>query len=196
MTHPFPIVLTLVGTAAGLAGWVAGKATWKRYGILSLLLAGIFALPAFVTGLTAADVVEDRLFVRETLLGQHRVWGIVAMVVLATQSTFATFSLLQPDDDRLRRFVFLVGIASSAVVSYAAFVGGGIVHGTDEAAARGVPSPTVWASDGPAAPSPAARAGEAPSPAASPTSPAPTAATLPPPPLERPRLETPDPRRP
>lgn len=175
MTHPFPIVLTLVGTAAGLAGWATGRETLARYGLLSLLLAGIFALPAFVTGLTAADVMEDRLFVRETLMGEHRVWGIAATIVLATQSAFAAFSLLQPEDVRLRRFVVLVGVASSAVVSYAAFVGGGIVHGTDEDVARATPprahriggAPTrAWTAE---APSAAARAGDAALPDRSPT---------------------------
>lgn len=136
IANPFVVVLTAAGAAVGLAGWVAGREDLERWGLLSLLLAGVLAIPAYLTGVTAADVASTRTFVRPSLVQTHRMWATWALVLLLAQGTFAGFALHQPDDARLRRFVLLVGLVGAGLVGWVAFLGGKIVHGPEADAER------------------------------------------------------------
>lgn len=130
VTHPFAIVLPIVGAAVGLAGWIAGREELERYGLVSLLLAAIAAVPSYITGISTADDVANRTFVQPSLVQDHRTWATWAAIFLVTCGIFAGFSLAQPKDGRLRRFVLLLGALAAALVGYSAFRGGKIVHGT------------------------------------------------------------------
>lgn len=143
VTHPFPVVLALVGTAVGLAGWVAGREELERYGILTLLLAGVAAVPAYFTGIAAADVSSNRTFVTPSLVQTHRTWATWAAVALATVGAFAGFSLWEPEDRRLRRFVLLTALLGVGLVAYAAWLGGHILHGEEGPAPVDQPSPAA-----------------------------------------------------
>ena len=46
ISHPFPIVLSIVGSLTGLVGWAAGRESLERYGLVSLLIAGVMAIPS------------------------------------------------------------------------------------------------------------------------------------------------------
>lgn len=128
VSNPFSIVLVTVGSLAGLAGWLVGSEQLERYGVMCLLLGALFTVPAFVTGLTAADVVEQRTFVEPSLMHAHRSWAIWTIVVLGAEGVFAGFSLFQPDDARLRRFVLVAGLVCAGLVAYTAYLGGRLNH--------------------------------------------------------------------
>jgi uncharacterized membrane protein len=129
VTHPFAIVLPIAGAAVGLAGWVGRREELERYGVISLLLAGIAAIPSYVTGISTADDVAARTFVEPGLVQDHRTWATWAAILLVATGIFAGFSLAQPKDERLRRFVLIVGMLAACLVGYAAYRGGKIVHG-------------------------------------------------------------------
>ncbi|MDT8436686.1 MAG: DUF2231 domain-containing protein [Gemmatimonadota bacterium] len=131
ISHPFPIVLSIAGAAVGLAGWAAGRESLERYGLVSLLLAGVMALPSYVTGITAGDIVTERTFVQPGIVQAHRTWATWASIVLVTSAIFAVFSMTQPKDARLRRFVLLVGLGAAVLTGFASVRGGKIVHGGD-----------------------------------------------------------------
>jgi uncharacterized membrane protein len=139
ITHPFAIVLPIAGVAVGLAGWAAGREELERYGLISLLLAAIAAVPSYVTGISTADDVANRTFVEPGLVQDHRTWATWAAILLVTCGIFAGFSIAQPKDGRLRRFVLLLGALAAALVGYAAFRGGKIVHGDQPPATVTVP---------------------------------------------------------
>lgn len=130
VVHQFPIVLAVAGVAVGLSGWAAGRSDLERFGVLSLLLAGAAAIPSYYTGLAAADTAARRTFVEPGAIEHHRTWATWAAVLLASAGIFAGFSLWQPGDRRLRRFVLLAGLAAAALTGYAAWLGGQIVHGS------------------------------------------------------------------
>ena len=44
LTHPFPIVLATIGTGVGVVGWVLDREALERYGIFSLLIAGVLLI--------------------------------------------------------------------------------------------------------------------------------------------------------
>lgn len=138
VTHPFAIVLPIVGTAVGLFGWVAGRDELERYGLLSLVIAAVAAIPSYISGISTADDVAGRTFVEPGLVQDHRTWATWAAIALVTCGIFAGFSMAQPKDRRLRRFVLIVGALAASLVGYSAFRGGKIVHGEDGAAAEAV----------------------------------------------------------
>ena len=129
VTHPFAIVLPIVGVAVGLVGWIAGRDELERYGLISLLIAAVAAIPSYITGISTADDVAGRTFVEPGLVQDHRTWATWAAIMLVTCGIFAGFSLAQPKDRRLRRFVLIVGALAAGLVGYSAFRGGKIVHG-------------------------------------------------------------------
>ena len=131
VTHPFAIVLPIVGVAVGFVGWVAGRDELERYGLLSLLIAAVAAIPSYISGISTADDVAARTFVEPGLVQDHRTWATWAAISLVTCGIFAGFSMSQPRDQRLRRFVLIVGALAAGLVGYSAFRGGKIVHGED-----------------------------------------------------------------
>jgi len=131
ISHPFAIVLPIVGAVVGTAGWIARREELERYGVLSILLGGIAALPSYYSGITAADEVAQRIFVAPGIVQDHRTWATWAAVLLVTSAIFAGYSLSQPKEPRLRRFVLLVGAAAALLTALAAFRGGRIEHGDE-----------------------------------------------------------------
>lgn len=136
VTHAFPIVLSVTGAGVGLIGWALRRESLERWGLIAILLAGIGAIPAYVSGISAADVVADRTFVTPGIVQTHRTWATWALILLVTAGIFAAFSLFQPKDARLRRFVLLVGLGAATLVGFTAYRGGRIVHGAEGEAAR------------------------------------------------------------
>ncbi len=138
VTHPFAIVLPIVGVAVGLIGWVSGREELERYGLISLLIAAVAAIPSYITGISTADEVAARTFVEPGLVQDHRTWATWAAIALVTCGIFAGFSIAQPKDQRLRRFVLIFGLLAAGLVGYSAFRGGKIVHGEESEASEAV----------------------------------------------------------
>lgn len=132
ISHPFAIVLPLVGAVVGLVGWAIRRDALERYGVLSILLGGLAAIPSYYSGITAADEVAQRTFVAPGVVQDHRTWATWAAVLLVTSAIFAGYSMFQPGERRLRRFVLLAGAGAALVTALAAFRGGQIEHGDDD----------------------------------------------------------------
>jgi uncharacterized membrane protein len=141
ISHPFAIVLPIAGAVVGLAGWAVRREELERWGVLAVLLGGIAAIPSYFTGIAAADDVSQRTFVTPGVVQTHRTWATWAAVMLVTAAIFAGYSIFQPRERRLRRFVLLVAAATAALTGYAAFRGGKIQHG--ELSGTGQPSSTT-----------------------------------------------------
>lgn len=153
--NPFPIVLAITGTAVGLVGWATGREGWEKWAIAALLLAGIAAPFTYYSGIAAGDVVAQRTFVKPGVIQTHRTWATWTVITVVADGVFAAFSLTQPGDSRLRRFVILVGILCSVLAGVTGFFGGRIAHGPEEerGGMGGGPASLRWAP--PAADSPA-----------------------------------------
>ena len=134
IAHSFPIVMCVSGTLVGLLGWTRDNRDLEVWAIVALLIAGIFVVPAYVTGLVAADVVADRTFVRPGIIQTHRFAATWAAIPVFTAGALAAFSLRDREDRRLRRFVIVVGAVAAAAVAYAAWMGSQIEHGDDDVA--------------------------------------------------------------
>lgn len=149
ITHSFPIVLGVSGALVGLFGWARGHQSLEVWGVVALLLGGLFVVPAYFTGLAAADIVAERTFVAPGVVQTHRYWATYAAIPLLAAGVFAGFALHEKDP-RLRRFVLVVGLVSALVVAYAAWLGSQIKHAdADGAPVAAVHEPPA---DGPARP--------------------------------------------
>ena len=140
ISHPFAIVLPIVGAIVGLGGWISRRESLEQYGVLSILLGGVAALPSYYTGIAAADDVAQRVFVAPGIVQDHRTWATWAAVLLVTSAIFAGYSLTQPNEGRLRRFVLLVGAGAALLTALAAFRGGRIEHGEEGEASSDTPT--------------------------------------------------------
>lgn len=149
IAHSFPIVLTVSGTLVGLLGWARGKPELERWALVALLIAAGFVVPAYVTGLAAADVVADRTFVRPGVVQSHRFAATWAAIPVFTAGALAAFALHEREDRRLRRFVLLVGLGAALAIGWAAWQGARIQHGDREAAARSMDGAGTARDDGP-----------------------------------------------
>ncbi|MDH3732922.1 MAG: hypothetical protein OEU54_05280 [Gemmatimonadota bacterium] len=129
IAHSFPIVMCLSGTLVGLFGWVRDRPELETWGIVALLIGGAFVLPAYLTGLAAADVVADRTFIRPGIIQTHRFAATWAAVPVFTAGALAAFALHERDDRRLRHFVLIVGLVAGVAIGYAAWLGSKIQHG-------------------------------------------------------------------
>jgi len=129
LAHPFAIVFVITGAGVGMAGWALGREALEKYGIVTLLLAGMFALPSYFTGIAAADVAADRIFVRPSVVQTHRTWATWTAMALLTTGILAGFSFLQLSDKRLRHFVLVLGVLTAVLTGYTAYRGSLIWHG-------------------------------------------------------------------
>lgn len=143
ISHPFASVLPIVGAAVGLVGWISGREELERYGVFSILLGGIAALPSYYSGIAAADDVARRTFMAPGIVQTHRTWATWAAIVLVTSAIFAAYSLSQPKEGRLRRFVLLVGAGAAVLTGFAAYQGGKIEHGDEGDIGRDTPAETA-----------------------------------------------------
>jgi len=128
VAHSFPIVLSITGVCIGFAGWSLHRPDLERWALVALLVAGVFVIPAYITGLVAADVVGERMFVRPGIVQSHRLAATWAAIPIVTTGVLAGFALYEHEDRRLRRFVIVVGLIAAAVIGYAAFLGSRIRH--------------------------------------------------------------------
>ena len=136
ISHPFAIVLPIAGAAVGLVGWALGRDELERWGVLAVLLGAVFAIPSYFSGIAAADDVAQRTFITPSIVQTHRTWATWAAVALATAGIFAGYSIFQPRESRLRRFVLLVAAGAALLTGFAAYRGGLIEHGEAQDAAE------------------------------------------------------------
>lgn len=159
ISHPFAIVLPIAGAAVGLVGWALGREELERWGVLAVLLGGLFAIPSYFSGIAAADDVAQRTFITPSVVQTHRTWATWAAVALATAGIFAGYSIFQPRESRLRRFVLLVAAGAAVLTGFAAYRGGLIEHGeAQDAAEDAAAAETARAADDPSTDAEAPRA--------------------------------------
>lgn len=128
IAHSFPIVLSITAVGVGVTGWILQRPDLERWALVALLVAGVFVIPAYITGLYAADVVADRVFVRPGIVQSHRVAATWALIPIVTTGALAGFALYEHEDRRLRHFVIAVGVVAAVVIGYAALLGSRIRH--------------------------------------------------------------------
>ena len=124
----FPPILDL----AGLIVLVIGI-TWKsqvtvRAGLIVLILAALIAIPVFLTGEPAEEIVEGMEGVNDVAIHPHEDAGKWAFWVLCAQGAIALVALVKPN----LRWALIVTLVLTVMATIAAFrtayLGGKIHH--------------------------------------------------------------------
>ena len=144
LVNHFPIILSIVGTAAVLVALVTRRRDLWRYATLTLLLAGLAAYPVFFTGGEAEEVMEDRWYVTREAIHEHEegsefaLWSLLVMGAVSGYALWRTTrrgvaasgtrtdSLEAPG--WLRALVALLALLGASTVARASYLGGEIVH--------------------------------------------------------------------
>ena len=144
LVNHFPVVLSVVGTGMLVLALLTRRRDLWRYATLTLLFAGIASIPAMLTGHAAEDVMRERWYVAREAIHAHEEPGEIAMwidIVVGLAAGYALWRTTRRGISAtgvridsleapawLRALVLLLALAGAGAVSYAAFMGGKIVH--------------------------------------------------------------------
>lgn len=132
MFNHFPIVGVFVGTGL-LTLWLL----WRREGLVpaglwTLVGSGVAAVPVYLLGLEAEDVVETMRGITETSIERHEeaaLWALIGLLVLGAAAAWA---LWRRSRSTLRRRtvvgIWILALVVSGITAWTAERGGEIHH--------------------------------------------------------------------
>jgi hypothetical protein len=133
LTH-VPVVTALLAAATLVIAAVGRGPSTRRFGLVLLLVAGLAAVPAFLTGEGAEQVVEDRAGVSESVIERHEEAAELALALLLGGAAVAAAALVagRLRHDAAARALFaaalLLALADATVLGWVAHLGGEIRH--------------------------------------------------------------------
>jgi|688.fasta_scaffold09166_4 uncharacterized membrane protein len=141
-----PVVVVPLGAAILAVGLARRNSAVSSTALSILLLAAIIAVPAFLLGEGAEEIVEHLPGVSEDLIEEHEeaadiaLWLTVASGLLSLSSLVAC-KLMLSWSKRAMIATLPISIAAASLLSYAAFQGGKIRHPEAYESARGSAEP-------------------------------------------------------
>ena len=132
LTH-LPIVGSLLGVLALLAGFAFRSEPVKRTALGLFLFAALAAIPTFLTGEGAEEVVENLPGVQESLIGRHEdmasifIWLISGLGLLSLATLAASFKS-NSISKALYPVTLVVSLATMGVATQVGATGGQIRH--------------------------------------------------------------------
>ena len=128
----FPVVLMFFGCLLALPAIFLNNPFWKRAACLVLLAAGIFAIPAFLTGEGAEHYMERLGVAKQAIKAHERTAKLAFGTALVTGGVSALVLFIIAAGSRMLRpaFIFLAVCAAltSGMLFYSSFEGGKITH--------------------------------------------------------------------
>ena len=132
LTH-LPIVGSLLGVLALITGFAFRSEPVKRAALGILLLAALAAIPTFLTGEGAEEVVENVPGVQENLIGRHEdtaslfIWLISGLGLLSLVTLAASLKN-NPLSKALYAVTFVFSLATMGMATQVGATGGKIRH--------------------------------------------------------------------
>jgi len=128
----FPVILTLVGSGAGVVGAVRRSDEAWRYGLVSLAIGAISSLPSWITGYQAHYALENTRRVAEGVVEPHELSAEATMWILVPMGALAAFTWWRrreeprrgPSPPWLRPAALTAAILGSVMLGVTAFLGG------------------------------------------------------------------------
>lgn len=142
IVNHFPIVLSVVASAAALVAAMSGRQGAWRFACVSGLLAGLTAPLAYLSGRQAEEVAEEIWYVAHEAIEHHEHWGLYALIALGVAGLLAIIALRSGAPRARWAFAIAIWVATG-VAGLAALHGGDIVHGSEALEGGAAASPEI-----------------------------------------------------
>lgn len=127
-----PIYALIFGVVIAVIGRGIRSDTTQRVGLWMLIAAGLFAIPVYLTGEPAEEIVEKLPGVSETFIEPHEEMGVYALAGALALGVLAAVTLLVSRGKAISKVwwlaVVLLGVVAIGVVLQTALLGGKIRH--------------------------------------------------------------------
>lgn len=130
LTH-MPVILTIAGLMILLVSIFIKKTIVSNVGYFVLIAAGIFAIPVFLSGEGAEEIVEELTGVTGSMIEQHQNIAKFSFYAVLATAAISIFALLKLNSRLVRPVSYLVlvlGIVTTGLMAYTAHLGGQIRH--------------------------------------------------------------------
>ena len=130
LTH-MPVILTLAGMTILLVSLFIKNKTVTKVSYFILLAAGLFAIPVFLSGEGAEDVVEEITGVTGSMIEEHEEIAKFALWAVLFTGVIAAVALFKLNTGLARAFSFLIilgAFISTGLMVQTAHLGGQIRH--------------------------------------------------------------------
>ena len=132
MMNHIPVIGVLFAGLALVAGLIARSGAILRLGLATLVLVALAAVPVFLSGEPAEEVVEKMAGVSHATIGPHEDMAKRAMLALELVAAVALVALLRyrrrPVPTRFAVILFTAVVALSGGLAWTAHLGGRIRH--------------------------------------------------------------------
>lgn len=141
LTH-VPVILSLVGLAMFVTALFLKNPTLTRTSYILLIIAGIAAIPVYLTGEGAEESVEHLPGVSESIIERHEDFSKLALISISSTGLAALIAVLTWKWRSIARIlsiiVLLLALISGGMMVQTAHLGGLIRHSELRAAEREV----------------------------------------------------------
>jgi len=135
LLNHFPVVLSVSALAVTCLALLLGRRGLWQTAMAALTVAGLFVYPVHFTGRKAGDVLNDPWYVHQGAIEAHDDAARIAMWVILVAGAFAGYSwwrsLKTPVElipAWMRTGLVIGALAAVGTVTYAAYLGGKIIH--------------------------------------------------------------------
>ncbi len=130
LTH-LPVILTLTGLTTLIVSLFIKKNLITKVASIILIAAGVFAIPVFLSGEGAEEIVEEVTGVTGSMIEEHEDiarYSFYAVLITAVISLASLFRFSIKWKRSLNYLVLIVGLITTGLMVYTAHLGGQIRH--------------------------------------------------------------------
>lgn len=131
LTH-VPVILSFTGLVILIIAFIRKNDSLAKTSLYLLLIAGIFAVPVYLSGEGSEEIVEHLPGVSENIIEEHEEFASIGLAITAACGLISLIGLIMYKMQRFTRIirmtVFLLALGSAAAMAQTAHLGGQIRH--------------------------------------------------------------------
>jgi uncharacterized membrane protein len=128
----FPVIASVIGFLILSYGIIVKRSEFQKAALFILILAALIAVPVFLTGEGAEEMVENIKAIEHDNIEEHEELGKVTFWVIVANGILSILQLINLGRGRPARFlvlfILLISLGCSALGLYTANLGGKIRH--------------------------------------------------------------------
>ena len=130
-TH-VPVLLSITGVIMLIVSFIIKSRTLTKTSYIIIAVAGIAAIPVYLTGEETEEVVENLPGVFENIISRHEdvaMWAMISVAVAGLMALVAFFSFRWPAFAKVSKVLVLIfSLATGGLMAQTAHLGGQIRH--------------------------------------------------------------------